>query len=191
MFSFCPNNAGGIMATPNTRSSQGKKRGASRAAAADAPDAIQLLKRDHAEVKTLFDSFEDADDDEQEEIAEQVCKLLTIHTTIEEELLYPAAKEAFTDEEDKDLVNEAEIEHASAKELIEQIRAMDSDDEKFAATVKVLSEQIQHHVKEEESELFPKLKKAKLDIKALGAELFERKTELMDELGVVDEESEE
>jgi hemerythrin superfamily protein len=176
------------MATPHTRS-HAKKKAAPRRAAAGALDAITLLKRDHAEVKKLFDSFEDAEDEEQESTAQQICKLLTIHTTIEEELLYPAAKEAFADEEDKDLVNEAEIEHASAKELISQIEGMDSSDEKFAATVKVLNEQIDHHVKEEESELFPKLKKTKLDLDALGSQLSERKTELMSELGVVDDES--
>lgn len=150
------------------------------------PDAIALLKKDHAEVKALFGQFEDADSDEQEEIADRVCKLLTVHATIEEEILYPAAKEAFDSEEDEDIVNEAEVEHGSAKALIALIEDMTAEDEKFKATVKVLSEQIEHHVKEEESEFFPKLKKTDLDLKAMGEELSERKGELMTELGIDD-----
>ena len=147
-------------------------------------DAVTLLKQDHAVVKALFKKFEDAETEEQEEIADQVCKLLTVHATIEEEIFYPAAREAFTNEEDEELVNEAEVEHGSAKELIALIEDMTSQDEKFTATVKVLSEQIEHHVKEEESEFFPKLKKTGIDLQALGAELSERKDELIDELGL-------
>ncbi len=156
-------------------------------------DAVTLLKQDHAVVKSLFEKFEAAAEDEQEEIADQVCKLLTVHTTIEEEIFYPAAREAFDSEEDEDLVNEAEVEHGSAKELIALIEDMTSEDEKFTATMKVLREQIEHHVKEEETEFFPKLKKTGIDLQALGAELSERKAELIDELGLeeADEDEEE
>ena len=116
----------------------------------DAPrDAIALLKQDHKTVSALFEEFEKADEDEQSAIAQRVCQLLTVHATIEEELLYPAAKQAFEDEENEDLVNEAEVEHGSAKELIAKIEGMAADDEHFKATVTVLGEYIKHHVKEE------------------------------------------
>src|ERR1043165_7614164 len=96
-------------------------------------DAIALLKQDHRTVSALFDEFEKADEEEQSAIAQRVCQLLTVHATIEEEVLYPAAKQAFEDEENEDLVNEAEVEHGSAKELIAKIEGMSSDDEHFKA----------------------------------------------------------
>jgi hemerythrin superfamily protein len=147
-------------------------------------DAIALLKEDHRTVSALFDEFEKADEEEQSAIAQRVCQLLTVHATIEEELLYPAAKEAFDDEEDADLVNEAEVEHGSAKELIAKIEGMASDDEHFKATVTVLSEYIKHHVKEEENELFPQLRKTDLDLKELGTRLADRKFALMEQMGI-------
>jgi hemerythrin superfamily protein len=154
----------------------------------DAPrDAIALLKQDHRTVSALFEEFEKADDEEQSAIAQRVCQLLTVHATMEEELLYPAAKQAFEDEEDDDLVNEAEVEHGTAKELIAKIEGMTSDDEHFKATVTVLGEYIKHHVKEEEGELFPKLKKAELDLKELGGRLADRKFQLMEQLGIEEE----
>ena len=154
----------------------------------DSPrDAIALLKQDHRTVSALFEEFEKADEEEQSAIAQRVCQLLTVHATIEEELLYPAAKEAFDDEDD-DLVNEAEVEHGSAKELIAKIEGMSSDDEHFKATVKVLGEYIKHHVKEEENELFPQLKKTELDLKELGGQLSERKYALMEQMGIQEEE---
>ena len=157
----------------------------------DSPrDAIALLKQDHRTVSALFEEFEKADEEEQAAIAQRVCQLLTVHATIEEELLYPAAKEAFADEEDDDLVNEAEVEHGSAKELIAKIEGMSSDDEHFKATVKVLGEYIKHHVKEEEGELFPSLKQTELDLKDLGMQLSQRKVELMSELGIEPEDEE-
>ena len=110
-----------------------------------------------------------------------------MHATIEEEILYPAAKEAFADEEEEDLVNEAEVEHGSAKELIAKIEGMSNDDEHFKATVKVLAEYIKHHVKEEENELFPELKKTELDLKELGGRLADLKFALMEQLGIEEE----
>lgn len=151
----------------------------------DAPrDAIALLKQDHRTVSALFEEFEKADEEEQSTIAQRVCQLLTVHATIEEELLYPAAKEAFEDEENDDLVKEAEVEHGSAKELIAKIEGMTSDDEHFKATVKVLGEYLKHHVKEEENELFPELRKTELDLKEMGARLSERKYALMEQMGI-------
>lgn len=158
--------------------------------ASDSPrDAVVLLKQDHRMVEALFDEFEDAEESEQSAIAERVCQLLTVHAQIEEEILYPAAKQALEDEEEgSELVNEAEVEHASAKELIAKIEAMSVDDENFKATVKVLGEYIKHHVKEEEGELFPKLKKTELDLKDMGVQLADRKFALMEEMGIAQEE---
>ena len=154
----------------------------------DSPrDAIALLKQDHRTVEALFEEFEKADEEEQSAIAQRVCQLLTVHATIEEEVLYPAAKQAFEDEENEDLVNEAEVEHGSAKELIAKIEGMANDDPHFKATVTVLSEYIKHHVKEEEGELFPELKKTELDLKELGARLADRKYALMEQMGIEEE----
>jgi hemerythrin-like domain-containing protein len=162
---------------------------ATESRSSDSPrDAVALLKQDHRIVESLFSDFEDADEGEQASIAERVCQLLTLHAQIEEEIVYPAAKQALEDEEDADLVNEALVEHGSAKELIGKIEGMTPDDESFKATVTVLGEYIKHHVKEEENELFPKLKKTDLDLKELGARLAERKHALMEELGIEAEE---
>lgn len=151
----------------------------------DAPrDAIALLKQDHRTVEQLFAQFEEADESEQGSIAERVCQLLTVHTQIEEEILYPAAKEAFAEEEEDDMVYEAEVEHASAKDLIAKIQEMTPEDAAYKATVKVLSEYVKHHVKEEENELFPELKKAELDLKQMGTELMDRKLTLMEQMGI-------
>lgn len=155
----------------------------------DAPrDAIALLKQDHRTVEELFEGFEEAEDDQLQSIAERVCQLLTVHAQIEEEILYPAAKEAFEDEEELDLVNEANVEHQTAKDLIAKVEGMTPEDETFKATVKVLSEYIKHHVKEEEGELFPALKKTELDLKDMGAQLNDRKLTLMQEMGIEPEE---
>ena len=156
----------------------------------DAPrDAIALLKQDHRTVSQLFEEFEKADEEEQSAIAQRVCQLLTVHAQIEEELLYPEAKEAFAgDDENEDLINEAEVEHGSAKELIAKIEGMSSGDDHFTATVTVLGEYIKHHVKEEETELFPQLKKTELDLKDLGSRLADRKFALMEQLGIEEQE---
>jgi hemerythrin superfamily protein len=97
---------------------------------------------------------------------------LTVHAEAEEEIFYPAAREAI---EEQDLLDEAEVEHASAKDLIAQIEAMDSSDPLYDAKVTVLGEYIDHHVEEEEKEMFPKVKKAKLDLEALGEEILQFK----------------
>lgn len=154
-------------------------------------DAIQRLTQDHKEVKALFKDYEklvkaEADDEEKLDIAQQICMKLTVHATVEEELFYPAARDALG--EDADLVDEADVEHASAKELIAQIGSSSpAEDDHFDAKVKVLGEYIDHHVKEEEGEMFPKVKKADLDLAALGEELASRKEDLLAELGVTEE----
>ena len=154
----------------------------------DAPrDAIALLKQDHRAVEALFEEFEDAEESEQSELATRICQMLTVHAQIEEEILYPAAKEAFG-EEDDEMVYEAEIEHGSAKELIAKIEGGTPDDPNFKPLVKVLSEYIKHHVKEEEKEMFPSLKETEVDLKELGSQLAERKFALMEQMGIEAEE---
>jgi hemerythrin-like domain-containing protein len=156
------------------------------------PDAIKLLTADHREVKELFQRYQalvdhEEDDDIKLELAQQICGLLTVHAQIEEEIFYPAAQDAI---KEPDLVDEATVEHASAKDLIAQLQSSDPSEDLFDAKVKVLGEYIDHHVKEEESELFPQTRKAKLDLKELGARLLERKEALMDEMDIAAEETE-
>ena len=151
-------------------------------------NAIAILKADHEKVTKLFKDFETLHDQEEDEAAEQVaiqiCNELTIHATVEEEIFYPEVRAAIDDEE---LVDEAEIEHASAKDLIAQIEEMSSGDDKYASKVIVLGEYIAHHVKEEQEEMFPKAKKTALDMNELGARILERKKELRVEMGLGDE----
>ena len=140
-------------------------------------DAIALLKADHREVKAMFAQFEKTEDDgEKAKLARAICAALHVHTQIEEEIFYPAAYEAI---EDDDLLDEAEVEHASAKDLIAQVEASAPGEPLFDAKVKVLGEYIDHHVGEEESELFPECRSSKMDLKALGAQMSTRKQELM------------
>ena len=144
-------------------------------------DAIKLLTEDHKEVKKLFDEYKklaekQAPAQERQELATRICAMLTVHTTIEEELFYPLAREALG--EDDDLIDEAAVEHASAKDLIAQIENSSPDEPLYDAKVTVLGEYIQHHVKEEEGELFPKVRKSELDLAVLGAEMAERKQAL-------------
>ena len=146
------------------------------------PDAVTLLKADHAEVKKCFKAYQklvdkEADGSERQAMAEQICLLLTVHAQIEEEIFYPAAREVLGDE--VDLVDEADVEHASAKDLIAQIQSMQPQDDHYDAKVKVLGEYIDHHVEEEQNELFPKVKDAGMDTKAVGQQLSDRKDELM------------
>lgn len=139
-------------------------------------DAIALLKADHAKVKELFENFKNARTDKQKiKLAQTICQELTVHTTIEEEIFYPAAREALDDD---DLLDEADVEHQSAKELISQIEEGGPGEDKWEAKVKVLSEYINHHVKEEETEMFPKVRKTDVDLKVLGEQLQTRKAEL-------------
>lgn len=140
--------------------------------------AIDILKDDHKNVKTLFDRFEEAESqDEREQIAAAVIEELKTHTVIEEEIFYPAVREAA----DSDIMNEADEEHHVAKVLIAELEDMDSSDEHYAAKFHVLAESVRHHIKEEESKMFPEAKDAGLDMDALGHELLERKQELKEE----------
>jgi hemerythrin superfamily protein len=144
-----------------------------------ATDAISLLKADHRQVEQWFEAFEKTrSDSKKQDLAARICKALTVHTTIEEEIFYPAFLEAT---EDKNTHHEAEIEHAGAKTLIAQIEKSGPDDDYFDAKVKVLSEMIKHHVKEEEQRggMFAEAKESNMDLTALGAQLASRKQQLM------------
>ena len=141
-------------------------------------DAIALLKADHRQVADWFEQFEKArTDDRKLSLATQICDALTVHTTIEEEIFYPAFLEAT---EDKDLHHEAEVEHDGAKKLIAEIEASGPDDDYYDAKVKVLSEMIKHHVKEEEQPggMFAEARKSDMDLDALGEQMAARKKEL-------------
>lgn len=144
-------------------------------------DAIALLTDDHDEIRQLFERYaefvdESAGDTERHELANHICRLLTVHTTLEEEIFYPAARDAIDDE---DLLDEAQVEHNAASDLIEQIEDMDPGDELYDATVTVLGEYVQHHVEKEEGELFPLLRNSDLDTQVLGEELSDRRQELL------------
>lgn len=169
--------------TAPTKTASAKKTAPAKTSST-AMDAIALLEADHKEVKAMFKAYQklvdaEAPAEDRRELADTICSSLTVHATIEEEIFYPAAREAL---EEQDLLDEAEVEHASAKELIAQIESMDPDDELYDAKVKVLGEYIDHHVKEEEGEMFPKARKAKLDLAALGEEMQSRKDELSAEM---------
>ncbi|HJV71330.1 hemerythrin domain-containing protein [Ideonella sp.] len=145
-------------------------------------DAIKMLMDDHKAVKALFDDYEklvenDAEGADRQALATRICTMLTVHATLEEELFYPLAREALGRE--ADLIDEATVEHATAKDLIAQIEAASSHASLYDAKVTVLGEYIQHHVKEEEREIFPKVKKTELDLRLLGGELARRKAQLM------------
>jgi len=179
------------MPTANTSTSGKTKRSASAsksrstarktsAGASPANDAVALLKADHRAVEKLFSQFEKATEARKAEIAQNICMELRVHTQIEEEIFYPTSREFLKDD---DIVNEAIVEHQSAKDLIEQIEAMDASDEMFEAKVTVLKEMIEHHVEEEEKEYFPQVQKTEMDLKAIGEQLAERKGELIEEMG--------
>jgi hemerythrin superfamily protein len=146
-------------------------------------NAIELLKEDHEKVEKSLRQFEKMDRSDTEacrERVERVCAELRVHTTLEEEIFYPAVREAI---EDEDIMNEAAVEHETAKILIEQLENMEPDDPNYFATFTVLGEYVMHHVKEEEGEMFPQAKQAKaLDLEALGEQMKARKEELNAEM---------
>ena len=140
-------------------------------------DAITLLKKDHDDVNRMFEEFESADEDRKFELAAEICQALTVHATIEEEIFYPQAREAIDAE---DLMMEAEVEHDSARYLIERIQEGELDETQL---IKVLKEYVGHHINEEQRKMFPRVKRGELDLEAIGRELMERKAELESELG--------
>ena len=142
-------------------------------------DAIALLTSQHKEVTAMFKEFEELGDRAKagkKKIADKICQNLVMHTMIEEEIFYPAVRG--NSKEAEEMVEEAIVEHASAKDLIAQIQEMDPGDDLYDAKVKVLGELVDHHVEEEEKEMFPKMKELKLDLQALGQEMAARAAEL-------------
>jgi len=157
-----------------------------------AKDACDLLDADHKAVKKLFKEYEELTESKtrgatqkKKDLAQQICKQLTVHAQVEEQIFYPAMREAL---KETDLIAEATVEHGTAKDLISQIQdmGMREPDEMFDAKVKVLGEYIDHHVKEERGEIFPKARTArKLDLVAMRDKIKARKEELMSETNVM------
>jgi hemerythrin superfamily protein len=160
---------------PNTA----RTRTTSRAASTARNQVLQQLKDDHKRVKKAYRDFQKLDSEEDlqacEAIVQQVLQELTVHAALEEKILYPAAREAISDE---DLIDEAEVEHESMHIFLNQLRSMGPEDEKYAARFTVLCEYVLHHVKEEEGEIFPQLQRARLDWERLAQEMDERRREL-------------
>jgi hemerythrin superfamily protein len=148
-------------------------------------DAVEVLMADHHRVAKLFAEFdalkEDGSDEAKSALVAQICQELTVHTAIEEEIFYPAVRKAIEDDE---LMDEALVEHAGAKELIAQLKMADPDDDLYDAKVTVLGEQIDHHVQEEEGSMFPQAKGSGIDTLSLGAALLKRKAELSADPGM-------
>ncbi|HEX2539895.1 MAG TPA: hemerythrin domain-containing protein [Caldimonas sp.] len=145
------------------------------------PDAVDLLTDDHLEVSALFKKYEklmakEASAEDRQALARTICEMLKTHTAVEEEIFYPAARQAGIDD---DMLDEADVEHASAKDLIAQLESSTPDDDHYDAKVKVLGEYIAHHVVEEHTEMFPKCRRAGLDLVALRNEMELRKTMLL------------
>lgn len=147
-------------------------------------EAMSMLMEDHKKVKKMFKDFEklskseDASTRDKAELAKQICMELKVHTSLEEEIFYPAVREAI---EDSDVLDEAEVEHDCAKSLISQIEHCEPTEQHYDAMVTVLGEYVAHHIEEEEGEMFPKVKKSKLDTAALGEQMASRKQELMEQ----------
>jgi hemerythrin superfamily protein len=172
------------MATSNRESADRKSRGSK-----GKTSALTLLEADHLFVAGLFEEYENSKDDDalKTEFAKQICRALTIHGTVEEEIFYPAAADALeNDEEAEELIDQAETDHGSIDDLVTEIEEALGNgevDDALDDRLKGLSELVQHHVEEEEAELFPAVKKAGLNLDELGEEMRQRKEELQAELG--------
>ncbi|HZZ93882.1 MAG TPA: hemerythrin domain-containing protein [Usitatibacter sp.] len=160
-----------------------------RGSSGNLPVAIEMLEADHRKVEQMFDQYEDekeSGEDMKRELARRICMELKVHTQVEEELFYPWVRE---NADLSDLVEEAQVEHQSAKDLIAQIEGAPEIGETFDAKVKVLGEYVKHHVREEEHEMFPQVQSMQEELDELGQEMTARKVELMEEMGMMDEES--
>ena len=145
-------------------------------------DIVELLRADHAKVRALFDEFEElkgknSSNSKKEKIVKQICEELTLHALSEESIVYPAARKEMDDEE---LMDEADVEHAGAKELISQLESMSPEDSHYDAKVTVLREYIEHHVKEEEDNIFPKLTESEIDGSEMAKEVIHFKEDHKD-----------
>jgi hemerythrin-like domain-containing protein len=145
-------------------------------------DAITLLTGDRNKVRKMFREFKTLckkdNDDGKEVLVAQICKELAVHAQVEEEIFYPVVRKAIDDD---DLMNEAMVEHTTAKDLISQIQSMRVSDPMYNAVVTVLGEYINHHVEEEQNEIFPKARQSRLDLEEIGKEIAERKAVLLEE----------
>lgn len=142
-------------------------------------DATGLLKADHKLVSTLFADYEATNSaSKKKQLVDQICKELSIHAQVEEEIFYPAVQKALKDHE---LVPEAIVEHSTLKDLIASVKGIQPDGDLYDAKIKVMSEYVKHHVKEEENEMFPEAKSTDLDLVKLGAQMSERKIQLSNE----------
>ena len=147
-------------------------------------DAIDLLKADHDKVKSLFREFEslkgnDDEDERKSELVDEICYELTVHSMLDEEIFYPVVRSAIDDD---DMMDEADVEHAGARELISQLEVMYPGDDHFDATVTVLGEEVAHHIDKEESDMFEAARAAGIDLEDLGEQLSARKEELDEDL---------
>jgi hemerythrin superfamily protein len=166
-----PTNQGNIMPTATSTI----KTSSSKAPAHK--EATAILRADHKLVSDLFEQYEKSRSPEKKkELVAQICKELTIHAQVEEEIFYPAVQAALKDHE---LIPEATVEHATLKDLIAQVEGLEPDGEMFDAKIKVMSEYVKHHVKEEQNEIFPKARATSLDMTELGDQIMARKQELM------------
>ena len=155
-----------------------KKSSANSASTQKPIDAVALLKADHKAVDLLFAEFAATKSAAKKKaLVDKICTELSVHAQVEEEIFYPAVKEALND---KTLVPEAIVEQATMKDLISQVKGVEPDGETYDAKVMVLCEYVKHHVKEEHTEMFPKAKSTALDMKELGAQLQARKAELLE-----------
>lgn len=165
---------------PEIRKSKPKSAGVTKSGRASSrpDDAVSALMADHRTVLELFKQYEKAKENnaEKQKIFQQINMELKVHTQIEEEIFYPASRQFVSDEE---TVNEAVVEHASAKNLMAQLEGMRPDDSYYDAKVKVLEEMIAHHLEEEETEFFPECRKSEMDLKTVGEQLKARKAELV------------
>jgi hemerythrin superfamily protein len=150
-------------------------------------DALELLTRDHTIVKQLFEGFRAAAPQQLDPLARRICKMLRVHTQIEEEIFYPIARRALGDD---NLIDHAEREHADAKRSILRIESMTSDNPEFKSAVELLASQVTEHVEEEEGQMFPRLRASGMDLVTLGIALAERRDTLLDVLGLHDDDEE-
>ncbi|HET7061353.1 MAG TPA: hemerythrin domain-containing protein [Nitrosospira sp.] len=164
---------------PTTQGASTHKTTTRRSTTSKAKDAIKLLTDDHNKVKKLFKEYEKLakknESEGKEELAQQICEELKIHSQLEEEIFYPAAREAIKDDR---LINEATVEHGAAKDLMSELESMKPSDPMYDAVVIVLGEYVNHHIEEEQEQIFPKCQKSKMDLEEIGSELAERKEEL-------------
>lgn len=169
------------MATATRKTAAGARR--TTATRSANPDAIALLKEDHQRVSALFDEYaKSRSATKKQAIVSKICQELAIHAMIEEEIFYPAVRAAL---KDREFVPEALVEHATLKEFIAKVEGRMPDGDMFDAHIQVMGEYVKHHVKEEQTEMFPKAKRSKLDMKQLGARLAARKQELKASAGAL------